>query len=65
MPTYVFVNMSWTGSLSNTDSVVTWSSASGLENNGAMFTLGNDDLNNSKGNYLFPANFVSIPNPYW
>ena len=60
MPTYVFANMTWTGSVGNGASIVTWG-----ENNGAMLTLGNDDLNNVKGNYLFPPGFVSIVHPYW
>jgi hypothetical protein len=60
MPTYVFVNMSWTGTIPNSQPIMNWG-----PNNGAMFTLGPDDQNNLKGNYLFPAGFVSIVHPYW
>lgn len=57
MPTYVFVNMKWTGSIGG--SIVNWG-----PNNGAMFTLGPNE-NNADGNYLFPAGFVSVVHPYW
>ena len=66
MPTYVFVNMQWTGtsSIPPFDSVIRWG-----PNNGAMFTLGPDDQRNQSlvnaGNYLFPKGFTSILHPYW
>ena len=60
MPTYVFANMTWTGTVSSATTILTWG-----PNNGAMFTLSPDDQNNQKGNYLFPAGFTSIVNPYW
>lgn len=60
MPTYVFINMKWTGTISSTSRIVQWG-----PNNGAMFTLGPDDENNRNGNNLFPAGFCSIVNPYW
>ncbi|CAF1388475.1 unnamed protein product [Adineta ricciae] len=60
MPTYVFVNMKWTGTFSDDFSMLKWG-----PNNGAMFTLGPDDEKNLSGNKLFPAGFCSIVNPYW
>jgi hypothetical protein len=60
MPTYVFVNMKWTGVTSDQSEMVQWG-----PNNGAMFTLGPDDEKNLYGNTLFPAGFCSIVNPYW
>ncbi|CAF4949646.1 unnamed protein product, partial [Rotaria sp. Silwood1] len=60
MPTYVFVNMKWTGVISDQSSLLQWG-----PNNGAMFTLGPDDEKNLNGNKLFPAGFCSIVNPYW
>ncbi|CAF4040020.1 unnamed protein product [Adineta steineri] len=60
MPTYVFVNMKWTGIVPDDSSLLKWG-----PNNGAMFTLGPDDEQNLKGNKLFPAGFNSIVNPYW
>ena len=55
MPTYVFVNMQWTGVISESTKIVEWSA-----NNGAMFTLGPDDEINLNGNKLFPVGFCSI-----
>ncbi|CAF1148840.1 unnamed protein product [Rotaria sordida] len=60
MPTYVFVNMKWTGVISDDRPILKWG-----PNNGAMFTLGPDDEKNFNGNKLFPAGFCSIVNPYW
>ncbi len=64
MPTYLFVNMKWTGSIPSDQPIVNWG-----PNNGAMFTLGPDDIKNqtlvNAGNYLFPPGFVSVVNPYW
>ncbi|CAF0723862.1 unnamed protein product [Adineta steineri] len=60
MPTYVFINMKWTGVVPDDASLLQWG-----PNNGAMFTLGPDDENNLNGNKLFPAGFNSIINPYW
>ena len=60
MPTYVFVNMKWTGTFSDDFSMLKWG-----PNNGAMFTLGPDYEKNLSGNKLFPAGFCSIVNPYW
>ncbi|CAF1388780.1 unnamed protein product [Rotaria magnacalcarata] len=60
MPTYVFVNMKWTGVTSDRSSILKWG-----PNNGAMFTLGPDDEKNLNGNKLFPVGFCSIVNPYW
>jgi hypothetical protein len=60
MPTYVFVNMKWTGVISDRQSLIQWG-----PNNGAMFTLGPDDEQNLNGNKLFPAGFCSIVHPYW
>ena len=60
MPTYVFINMKWTGVISDDFSMLQWG-----PNNGAMFTLGPDDEKNLDGNTLFPAGFCSIVNPYW
>ena len=59
MPTYVFINIKWTGTI-NDGSIVDWG-----PNNGAMFTLGPDDETNLSGNYLFPPGFVSVIHPYW
>jgi hypothetical protein len=58
MATYMFVKMQWTGVISETSKIIQWG-----DNNGAMFTLGPDESLN--GNYLFPAGFRSIVNPYW
>ena len=52
--------MTWAGSLRTGEQTVIWGA-----NNGAMLTLGNDDLKNLKGNYLFPTGFVSMAHPYW
>jgi len=60
MPTYVFVNMKWTGVTSDESSILQWG-----PNNGAMFTLGPDDEKNFNGSKLFPAGYCSIVNPYW
>jgi hypothetical protein len=60
MPTYVFVNMKWTGVTYDQSSLLQWG-----PNNGAMFTLGPDDEKNLNGNKLFPAGFSSIVNRYW
>ncbi|CAF1453777.1 unnamed protein product [Adineta steineri] len=60
MPTYVFVNMKWTGVVPDDSSLLKWG-----PNNGAMFTLGPDDEQNLNGNKLFPAGFNSIVNPFW
>lgn len=64
MPTYVLVNMKWTGTIPDTRSIVNWG-----PNNGAMFTLGPDDQKNSTlvntGNYLFPRGITSIVHPNW
>ena len=59
MPTYVFVNMKWTGVISDDFQIVKWG-----PNSGAMFTLGPDEKN-FDGNPLFPSGFTSIANPYW
>lgn len=63
MPTYVFVNMKWTGTPSG-GSIMNWG-----PNNGAMFTLGPDDQVNTAvvnaGNHLFPPGITSIVHPYW
>ncbi len=60
MPTYVFVNMQWTGTIGESTKILEWSA-----NNGAMFTLSPDDEKNLNGNKLFPAGFCSIIHPYW
>lgn len=60
MPTYVFVNMKWIGTISDDLPIIKWG-----PNNGAMFTLGPDDETNTQGNKLFPAGFCSIVHPYW
>ncbi|CAF3008670.1 unnamed protein product [Rotaria sp. Silwood2] len=60
MPTYVFVNMKWTGVISDEFSLLKWG-----PNNGAMFTLGPDEEQNLTGNKLFPAGFCSIAHSYW
>jgi hypothetical protein len=56
--------MKWTGSIPSDQPIVNWG-----PNNGAMFTLGPDDIKNqtlvNAGNYLFPPGFVSVVNPYW
>ena len=53
MATYMFVNMQWTGTVSESYKIIQWG-----DNNGAMYTLGPDESLN--GNYLFPAGFRSI-----
>jgi hypothetical protein len=60
MPTYVFINMQWTGVVPDDYSMLKWG-----PNNGAMFTLGPDEEKNVDGNRLFPAGFCSIVHPYW
>lgn len=60
MPTYVFINMVWTGTISDDAPIIQWG-----PNHGAMFTLGPDDEQSLTGNKLFPAGYSSIVHPYW
>jgi len=64
MPTYIFTNMSWIGDVNRAKAIIQWHTGDGRgSNNGAMFTLGPNDLLN--GNPLFPKDFRSIIHPYW